>query len=204
MARGGGFSLGLPDFGELLPVVVLAGGAYVLLVPGPDGTSLVQKFGNAVAGANSAASAIASFNIPAFGGGPTTPGPANGTGDSFNINTDQSVSWIRWLAGGAVGAFMGGAHIGFGHVGNGGNFVCRLWTQSSGLFGLGGTQPIKIGEKQFNCNADASWTGYGVDFDAGPIAGPGSGWFTGTSLKFWADIVDVNGNLYNQAQIATF
>jgi len=179
----------LPDPTALLPYALLAGGAWFLLKPVAGGASLVQQFGNALSGANAAIAGVG--NNPQGPDNPTNSGAANGAGDTFNINTGQGVSYVRYVMGQPAGA-----RVAFGHVGNGGPFLVILWAQAAGMFGIGAGDPIQIQQQTVNVGHDGQWTGYGVDFNN---IGASGMW---ASANFWADIRSLDGSqLYNQAAL---
>jgi len=185
--------------GAVVPIAVLVGGGILLVgwLQRGGATTVGKSIGDIFSNIGTAVRQTP--GKVAGGGQPNQPGPGNTTQTGFNINTD--VSQVRLVAAGALGAVIASAHIGVGHWGDAGTYVCRLWVQSSGAVGLGATGPVELGEKQFSVNQDADVTGYGIDFGAAG-EGPFSGFWNPFGMTTWADIVDGSGTLMTQANIA--
>jgi hypothetical protein len=200
-------------FDDLMPWAIYGGLGYLLLRRGPSGTSLLddltQSIGAGIGsgiriplpGASGAGAQAGPGNAPPpFPGvspgsvGDNQYGSANGSGNTFNINTDES--WWQ----GAVSIDRPTAiqaHVGVGHVGGGGTFACVLWGQDQGVFGFGSSGPVWLAQQNFDTNPDADWTGYGIDFDGvelGAAAGLGH-------TNVWAAIVGLGGEPYTQANL---
>jgi len=184
VARGGGFGLGLPDVGDVLPLLLLGGGAYFLLAPGQNGTSLVQRLGAGIAGANvgSLPGASGAANASA------QDGPANGGPASFNFNLLESNASYSENNGRLR------AHAGFGHVGGGGTFAVGLDVHNTGALGfLGlGSPWLAAGQQWVSYPNEGEWTGHSVDFDL-PLE---RSLFTGLEVRFW--ISGSDGSLYQR------
>jgi hypothetical protein len=197
-------------FDDLMPYALIGGLGYVLLRRGPSGQSilddLTQSIGAGIGsgiripvpggggGPSAQPAAPQPFPSVAPGGGDNQYGSANGQGNTFNINTDES--W--WQGAASINQPTAiQAHVGVGHVGGGGTFACVLWGRDEGILGFGSGSPVWLAQQNFDTNPDADWTGYGIDFDGvelGAAAGLGH-------TNVWAAIVGLAGEPYTQANL---
>lgn len=135
-----------------------AGGAFLLLHRGADGTSLLEKFmGVLHKGIQLPGAPVA----PVAGTQPVSGAPPVSTAgqtDLFNFN--QGASGVSQSA---LGAHFSG-DVGFGHVGPGGTFVVAVKVRNPGIsvFGitLGGEAWIPILTTNRAIGNDADWAGY--------------------------------------------
>jgi hypothetical protein len=173
-------------------IVLVVG--FALVAPGTDGKNALQHI----------VEGIQNSVLTGFGGAsPGPPGSANnrtpGQGDEFQINTDPLVSqFVVTLVPQITAADVTAkVHVGIGHAGVGGQFICRLWAQSDAILGiplLAGS-PVLVADQGFNVGGDNDWTGYGVDF-SNVVVTQGIG-----QVALYASILSTAGAEYTRARI---
>lgn len=93
-------------------------------------------------------------------GSNTSTQPSPQDPNAFNFNADASQVYNRAFA----QAF--GGHIGWGHVGPGGDFVLAVKVRNRGLvLGIGGSPLVTIYQSTISPGSDGDWNGYGMDLD---------------------------------------
>lgn len=186
MARSG---FALPDPFAVVQYAAIGGIAYFVLKPGVDGVSIFQKLTQGIVSSLPGHTGGVGGPTPAGGqaGSDNRWGPANGGDNTFNINTGQSsVAPVLGLPFAVAGLPSLSAHVGFGHIGAGGQFNVILMD----------AQGNQVAQQTVFVGQDGQWNGYGADFMFAPPQNWGA-----FQNHIWAAIVGTSGEQYTTAQI---